>query len=66
MLCLRGSCWDRRTVGKREESSCFDNIRATGPGVSAPLVVRGCCVFNKVSLNTIEGDIPIIRGVFFI
>lgn len=25
-------------MGKREESSCFDNIRATGPGVSAPLV----------------------------
>lgn len=45
MLCLRGSCWDIRTVGKRLESSCFDNIRATGPGVSAPLVVRGCYVF---------------------
>lgn len=32
-------------MGKREESACFDNIRATGPGVSAPLVVRGCYVF---------------------
>lgn len=52
-------------VGKREESSCFDNIRATGPGVSAPLVVPWMlCHFNKGSLNTIEGDIQVIGGLF--
>lgn len=55
---------ERLLLGKREESSCFDNIRATGPGVSAPLVVRGCCVFLIVGLNTIKGDILVIGGFF--
>lgn len=55
---------ERLLLGKREESSCFDNIRATGPGVSAPLVVPGCYVFLRVSLNTIKGDVPVIGGFF--
>lgn len=32
-------------MGKLEEESCFDTKRATGPGVSAPLVVRGHFLF---------------------
>lgn len=42
VLMSSGCCWVRgteeRPAYKREES-CFDFIRATGPGVSAPLVV---------------------------